>query len=1001
MRQFYTKVAVLDAVARQQQPTQEMADLVARVLSEDPRLADYFFRRLENPAWLRPLYARGFFKKPPDCIETPGGRDCPPWAPSYYLMGMARVDPQTVVQAAREVETDNPRVHLDLIEAATRMEAASAAEMVPPVLRWLRDDSSWVNMLADAAQQLMVLLATQGQPQAALALLKALTEPQVKKPTTTVAGQMTHVRGECTSRYKQWYLKQLIGARVPAFAAAYPIDVARVLEDQLRMCMGLEGIGLPGGDASYLWRRAIEDGAQNWPEDDLKSILTVGLRYALERAVQDHPSAAKKIVERYLKDSLSIFRRVALHLIRVGGDPFKALANQAVRDAGLRDDPALHHEYYRLLEDRFAELPDTVQNEYLGWVDAGPEAEDTADSLERTAGQSPSDDEIRVHKEFWQLERLAPIRRVLPAGWRQRYQSLVDEYGQPEHPEFRIWSSTAWVGPTSPVGKQELSEMGPARTIHRLKEFQASGEPFEDSRWGLAQALQAAVEADPASYVAVADRFLEEGLHPTYVYHLVTGLHESWKKGADLDWKGLLGLFEPVSRALTPEGLALADHQVGIDDTGWVGVRMAISRFLSGALARDDRELAPALLPTIREILLRLIRDPDPTRGDEESRYGGAMDWVSIRINSGRGVAASALLEYALRYARMHRPEHDAAAEGHGDAQRMESSVKAAFSQMLDSEKEASAAVHSLFGQFLPQFLFLDREWVEAQLERVFPPEMQKERYWEAAWQGYMLYCPRIYRELYALLRPQYLRAVAALPRRDTSTLVRDTGDALVQHIALSYRMGHEGLDLRTEPARSATLRAEPKPSLLKLFLEVSSDELRAAFVRGLGSSLAAETGVPPEHWSRMRSYWEARTRVPYHIPRGYEMEQEMSAFVSWVRGVPEDLHSLAPLLRPSIEHLATGHDAHDLLAYLSGQSVRYPLLATKMLRLLLDREAALARGPDVNRIYLIGAEQHIWKILENAMAADRAARQSAISVINMLGERGDYTYRELLRPRG
>ncbi|HUS69732.1 MAG TPA: hypothetical protein VM075_03010 [Anaerolineae bacterium] len=69
-------------------------------------------------------------------------------------------------------------------------------------------------------------------------------------------------------------------------------------------------------------------------------------------------------------------------------------------------------------------------------------------------------------------------------------------------------------------------------------------------------------------------------------------------------------------------------------------------------------------------------------------------------------------------------------------------------------------------------------------------------------------------------------------------------------------------------------------------------------------------------------------------------------------------------------------------------------------MRLLLAREGVLARGPDVNRIYLIGAEQHIWTILENATDDDDAARESAISLINLLGERGDYTHRQLLHPR-
>jgi hypothetical protein len=997
--EFWAKATLLEPLklldAPSEAQTQEVLDAIRH---EEYRR--YFFHELKNPAWLEPLRERGVFKNPPPVARIGTTIECPAWEAAPYLVEMASLRPELVAPIALEVDTDNPSVYLTLIRAAALMPGPQAARLTQRVVDWVAASELWVDLLADAAQELMVHLATEGQADAAIRLLRALTEPVTVERPFTLPGYTGRTVREVRSRCSPWYLKRLIQERLPTLLGLDSVGAAQVLESQLRKAIDLDEGGLLSGDVSDLWRRAIEEHPQNWAADDMKSILTAGLRDALEHAQVAQPLLTRPIIEGYLNDPLSIFRRLALYVIRVGGDACDALAAQAVSDPAVRDDPSLHHEYYCLLEDRFAALPDSVRKEYVDWVGEGPRPDDFREWAEERVDQPPSEQELQVYKEHWQLQRLRPIRDFLSDDWRARYEELVSRHGEPEHPDFLIWSSTTWVGPTSPKKKEQLAEMGPAGTVEYLETFKPSGEPFEESRWGLGQELQAAVEANPGGYVAVANGLLEEQTHPMYVYHLVTGLHEAWKKGADIEWKRLLDLFEQIALPLTGEAPSLAEHLIGIDDVDWVGVRMAISRFLSGALARDDRELAPALLPTIREILLRLIQDADPTRDDEESRYGGPMDWVSIRINTGRGVAASALLEYALRRGRKHKGEQELAAGEQAYAQWMEPTVKAAFTEMLNKQKEPSAAVHSLFGQFLPQFVFLDRQWVESQLDRIFPPDRTKERYWEAAWQGYMLYCPRVYRELYALLRPQYLRALAALPGRDTSTLVRDTAPALVQHIALSYRMGYEELPPPTDGSAAAPSDAESKYFLLKEFLEVASDELRAAFVRGLGSSLGPETDVPPDHWARMRNYWEARTYVHYHIPRGYEMEQEMSAFVSWVRGVPDDLRSLAPLLRPCIEHLATGHDAHDLLAYLSEQSESHALLATEMLGLLLDREAVLARGPDVNRIYLIGAEQYIQTILENAMRAEAAARESAISLINSLGERGDYRYRELLRPR-
>ena len=958
----------------------------------------YFFERLENPEWIMPLRQRGFFRAAPEPVRHDDLVEFPAWPESGYLARVAGEAPEFVLEIIKEMPpSKNFRVHQDLLKAACNMPADKAAEIAPLVKGWL--DSEYVGLLPEHAGDLMLRLADGGQIQAALTLLQALTEPTVREIPLTLGEAQTVVRREARSRYSPWYLKRLVENSLPAVAARDPLATAGVLEEQLRKCLHMERRTRSHSDASYGWRPAIEDHPQNWGEENLKTILTVGLRQALERAAEDRPEHLRPTLERYLTDPLSIFRRLGLHILRVGAPTYADLVSNVLGEDLLAADHSVHHEYYLLLEAQFPQLPQVLKKRILDRIKEGPELETYKRTAEAATGSPPSSGDVETYQRHWRLRRLAPLADALTGDWKRSNEALVAEFGRAEHPDFLVWSSATWVGPTSPKNSDELADMAPRDVLDYVKAFDPTDDFFGHSREGLGRELQAVVEEDPAGYLQVAKAFLDEQVHPTYVYHLVTGLHEAWKKGADLDWETLLELFEPISKARTGQSEQLWDAMVTIDDVDWPGVRMAISRFLSGALARDDRPLPSEVMPTIRDTLLRLIRDRDPTRENEQERFGGAMDWVSIRINTARGVAASALLEYALRYARIHKAKDEALAAEKGDVQRMEPSVKTAFTEMLDREKEPSAAVHSLFGQFLPNFLFLDRQWIVSQLDGIFPPEAENERYWEAAWEGYMLYCPRVYRELYELLQPQYHRAVAALPGADTSTPIRNTAHALAQHIALSYRMGYEDLEPPPDSTRTAPPDGDSRASLLNAFLELASDELRAAFVRGLGSSLGVEDDLQPEHWSRMRDYWEARTESVPYAPSGYEMDKELSAFVSWLQGVPEGLDALGPLLRVSIERLATGHDAHELLEYLSDQSQSHPRLATELLRLLLDREAALARGPDVNRIYLIGAEQYMRTILENAMVADNAARESAVSLINLLGERGDYTYRQLLQP--
>lgn len=956
----------------------------------------YFFDHLENPEWILPLRERGFFKLPPQPIEQGAQVSFPEWPESRYLARVASDAPQLVLGVIMQIPaTENFRVHEDFLEAVRKMPVDQAADMAPLAVQWI--EKPYVGLLPKRAAEFMVFLSEGGQLKAALRLLSALTEPDVKETSITLPDGPTRVRREAKPRQHSWYFSQLLEKDLPTLVKADPLGVANVLETQLRKCIHLEARQLPGGDGSYLWRRAIEDHPQHWGGDDLKNMLTVGLRDSLESAVVHRPEAARSILESYLANQLSIFRRLALHLLRLGGQQYRELSASVLQDSRFRDDDTLHHEYYRLLQDRFGSLTQQAQLHYLDWIERGPDVEEFSRWEEAETGEGPAEEDIKRHIRRWQLEQLMPVRNGLTADWGARYEALADEFGEPEHPEFRIWSSTTWVGPTSPRKKEDLADTGPAGTLEYLKTFEPTGDAFDHSREGLARELQGVVTEKPAGYLDIAHCFLGEGIHPTYVYHLVVGFHEAWKKGVGLDWTRLLDFFEPISLALTGNGPALAQPVIARNDVDWVGVRMAISRFLSGALRVDDRPLADEIMSGIRDVLLRLVQDPDPSREDEERRAGSAMDWVTIRINSARGVAASALLEYALRYARMHKAEQEATRPDEGYARRLEPGVKVAFTRMLDKSVEPTAAVHSLFGEFLPNFRHLDRDWTVSNLDRIFPWEPQKQRYWEAAWEGYMLYCPRVYRELYEMLRPQYYRAVRALADNENSRAIRSTNHALAGHIAIAYRMGYEELEASSDEAAFGVADVQAGQSLLSAFLDEASDELRAVLTRALGGALGVEEAVPSEQWTRLRTYWEARTQFASRAPGEYEMDKELSAFASWVDAVPEQVNALAPLLRCALEHLTTGHDAHQLLDYLAKQSDNHPKLAADMLGLLLARQAALHTGPDVDRIYLIGAEQQIWDILQNAMAGDATAQQSAISVINLLGERGDYRYRDLL----
>src|SRR5580700_8619728 len=115
------------------EPTNELIDS-AEALTRGPHLARYFFDRLQNPLWLKPLADRGFFSEPPAPIHAEGGDIRHPiWPESKYLARMASADPETVADIFLGFATANASVVRDMIDAMAEMPAQTAARLVPAI----------------------------------------------------------------------------------------------------------------------------------------------------------------------------------------------------------------------------------------------------------------------------------------------------------------------------------------------------------------------------------------------------------------------------------------------------------------------------------------------------------------------------------------------------------------------------------------------------------------------------------------------------------------------------------------------------------------------------------------------------------------------------------------------------------------------------------------------------------------------------------------------------
>src|ERR1035441_2321363 len=99
-------------------PTLELVDR-AIASTTDSEQRRYFFYKLQNPLWVKPLRDKGFFLKAPEPIPTgDGGFQIPLWPESQYLARVAKESPMEVVEIVSKIQTGNPRVLEDIVDIA-------------------------------------------------------------------------------------------------------------------------------------------------------------------------------------------------------------------------------------------------------------------------------------------------------------------------------------------------------------------------------------------------------------------------------------------------------------------------------------------------------------------------------------------------------------------------------------------------------------------------------------------------------------------------------------------------------------------------------------------------------------------------------------------------------------------------------------------------------------------------------------------------------------------
>lgn len=141
-----------------------------------------------------------------------------------------------------------------------------------------------------------------------------------------------------------------------------------------------------------------------------------------------------------------------------------------------------------------------------------------------------------------------------------------------------------------------------------------------------------------------------------------------------------------------------------------------------------------------------------------------------------------------------------------------------------------------ILGQYLPNLIYLDKQWVTNNIDRIFPKD--DPIHWEASMSGYLYYANKVYEVIYKLLKSSgnFEKAL------NTEFKDKFATERLIQHISISFPNGGESLD-------------DPSSLLLKILENANAEHLRelTEFLWTLRGTLKpAQKGKIKQLWGKI-----------------------------------------------------------------------------------------------------------------------------------------------------
>lgn len=964
-KSFYEIAAELDQYKNFESPDEKQVQSVINLIN-DVRYEKYFFDGLENSNWVIPLFQKGVFNKVPPPLEdqnNPGYFGMPVWHAGEYLKRMAEKYPNIVKEVAISLVTDNSRGIRTILEALIKIPANITAQTVSKFKVWVSTPFSNFMMISHDLGLVMEHLAKGNEIQSALETFTVLLEP------IQVEDKYEKGKKVASARHDYYWLRQALQLNLPVLTKKAPVEVVKVAEDQLIKAINLEHDPRYEENTKILtsyWRLNISPKSETNYDNEIKNLIVDTIISGLNEACEQKKEETPQLLSRFIESNYSIFRRISLYSLQIWGHQYPELLEKSYYRYVENPIHGIQVEFDSFIEIQFVNFSQTIKEEILvKRKNPDPQfVEDILNNRPDAFAGSTRDDKRITLIETWQLRELTPLAHHLDGAEKEYYDNLVKKYGKPPFPsEDDDEAAVSIFGEQSPIGPDEFSKKSIAEVVQYLIEFIPSNtHSFETpSREGLANLLENDVQTRTKDYASQAQLFINRNLRFVYHVHLLRGLENIIKKRERFSLEGII----TVCQFIVNQEEAYQKNQF---EEGLSSAKLAVAHLLEELFRAKEPHIEENIIKKSGLIIKTLLAQKE-SFPDNKDALG--YDPATHSLNCVHGVAMHALVSYGLYCERKRKREME-----NDGLPVMIPLLKEILSEKLDKRKNRSLAVHSIYGWYFPQFIYLDKKWTLENIKKIFPISEKKEKYWQAAWDAYIRFSD-VYKNVFPELIKQYKKASIELNKngKNQPGLIR-SDEKLATHILKAYLVD--------------MINFESKDKLISIYYQHANDEIRAQGVFWLSKVL--ESQKPSDNdvvWQKIWALWQWRIEEASNSQNKGNYIKEVSNFSRLLRNTPIDLGKLNHLLEQTLKFKSDGFEAQEIIEFLGAQSELFPNLAVSHLQNIV------ASYP---QLYLLeDAKKSVERILSSAMVADSVSKTAAIDIINIFGERGDYSWKSML----